>query len=158
VTGKRSAGILLYRRTPTGPEVLLGHMGGPFWARKDDGAWTIPKGEPEGDEPPETTARREFAEELGVDVPPGDLEPLGEIRQSGGKTVQAWALEVDLDPDAVSPGTFTLEWPRGSGTLREYSEVDRVAWFTTDQARPKIVSGQRELLDRLHVTLKGQKP
>ncbi|WP_158841914.1 NUDIX domain-containing protein [Saccharothrix deserti] len=147
--GRRSAGILLHRVVDGEPQVLLGHMGGPFWARKDDGAWSIPKGEPDGDEDPVATARREFTEELGLPVPDGDLVPLGEVRQSGGKVVQAWALAGDLDPDQVVPGTFTLEWPRGSGRFREYPEVDRVAWFPLVEARLKVVKAQRELLDRL---------
>ncbi|TQM78114.1 putative NUDIX family NTP pyrophosphohydrolase [Saccharothrix saharensis] len=147
--GRRSAGILLHRVVDGGRQVLLGHMGGPFWARKDDGAWSIPKGEPDGDEEPEATARREFTEELGVPVPEGELVPLGEVRQSGGKVVTAWALAADLDPDQVIPGTFTLEWPRGSGTVREFPEVDRVAWFPLAEARVKVVKAQRELLDRL---------
>ncbi|MGM1065739.1 NUDIX domain-containing protein [Saccharothrix sp. Mg75] len=146
---RRSAGILLHRGSGTDLEVLLGHMGGPFWARKDEGAWTIPKGEPDGDEDHETTARREFAEELGLPVPEGELVPLGEVRQSGGKVVHAFALAADLDPDRVVPGTFTLEWPPRSGQLREFPEVDRVAWFPLVEARSKIVKGQRELLDRL---------
>jgi predicted NUDIX family NTP pyrophosphohydrolase len=149
MTGRRSAGILLHRVVDGELQVLLGHMGGPFWARRDDGAWSIPKGEPDGDEDPEATARREFTEELGLPVPDGELVPLGEVRQSGGKIVQAWALAADLDPDQVIPGTFTLEWPRGSGRLREYPEVDRVAWFSLVEARVKVVGAQRELLDRL---------
>ena len=149
MTGGRSAGILLHRVVDGGLQVLLGHMGGPFWARRDEGAWSIPKGEPEGDEEPVAAARREFAEELGVPVPEGELVALGEVRQSGGKVVTAWALEADLDPDRVVPGTFTLEWPRGSGTVREFPEVDRVAWFPLGEARVKVVKGQRELLDRL---------
>ncbi|MEV0679332.1 NUDIX domain-containing protein [Actinosynnema sp. NPDC050436] len=149
MTGKISAGILLHRRTPDGVEVLIGHMGGPFWARKDAGAWSIPKGEPEGDEPLEDTARREFAEELGLPVPDGGLVALGEVRQSGGKVVHVWALEGDLDPDHVVPGTFELEWPRGSGVLREYPEVDRVAWVPLAEAGAKLVTAQRVFLDRL---------
>ncbi|MFD1151842.1 NUDIX domain-containing protein [Saccharothrix hoggarensis] len=149
MTGRRSAGILLHREVDGEPQVLLGHMGGPFWARKDDGAWSIPKGEPDGDEEPEATARREFTEELGLPVPDGELVPLGEVRQSGGKVVQAWALAGDLDPDRVVPGTFTLEWPRGSGVFREYPEVDRVVWFSLVEARVKVVTAQRELIDRL---------
>ncbi|NUT46567.1 MAG: NUDIX domain-containing protein [Saccharothrix sp.] len=145
----RSAGIVLHRVVDGRPEVLLGHMGGPFWARRDEGAWSIPKGEPEGGEEPEATARREFAEELGVPVPPGELVPLGEVRQSGGKVVTAFALAGDLDPGRVTPGTFTLEWPRGSGRVREFPEVDRVAWFGLVEARAKVVVAQRELLDRL---------
>ncbi|GAB2959052.1 NUDIX domain-containing protein [Saccharothrix stipae] len=149
MTGRFSAGILLHRVVDGEVQVLLGHMGGPFWARRDEGAWSIPKGEPEGDEEPEVTARREFVEELGLPVPAGELVPLGEVRQSGGKVVRAWALAGDLDPDGVVPGTFTLEWPRGSGRLREYPEVDRVAWFSLVEARSKVVKGQREFLDRL---------
>ncbi|MEU4803745.1 NUDIX domain-containing protein [Actinosynnema sp. NPDC023587] len=149
MTGKISAGILLHRRTPDGVEVLIGHMGGPFWARKDAGAWSIPKGEPEGDEPLPATARREFAEELGLPVPEGELVPLGEVRQSGGKTVHAWALEGDLDPALVVPGTFELEWPPGSGALRAYPEVDRVAWVPLAEAAAKLVTAQRVFLDRL---------
>ncbi|MEV8442572.1 NUDIX domain-containing protein [Actinosynnema sp. NPDC051121] len=147
--GRRSAGILLHRVVDGELQVLLGHMGGPFWARKDDGAWSIPKGEPDGDEEPVDTARREFAEELGVPVPEGELVPLGEVRQSGGKVVTAWALAGDLDPGRVVPGTFTLEWPPGSGQVREFPEVDRVAWFALAEARVKVVKAQRELLDRL---------
>lgn len=149
VTGGRSAGILLHRVVDGRRQVLLGHMGGPFWARKDEGAWSIPKGEPDGDEDPEATARREFTEELGLPVPEGELVPLGEVRQSGGKVVTAWALAADLDPERVIPGTFTLEWPRGSGVLREFPEVDRVAWFPLVEARVKVVKAQRELIDRL---------
>ncbi|MCE6997595.1 NUDIX domain-containing protein [Saccharothrix sp. S26] len=147
--GRRSAGILLHRVVDGERQVLLGHMGGPFWARKDEGAWSIPKGEPEGDEEPLATAYREFAEELGVPVPEGVPVPLGEVRQSGGKVVAAWAVEADLDPERVVPGTFTLEWPRGSGVVREFPEVDRVAWFPLAQAGVKVVKAQRELLDRL---------
>lgn len=148
--GGRSAGILLHREVDGEVQVLLGHMGGPFWARRDEGAWSIPKGEPDdGDGDEEATARREFAEELGVPVPEGELVPLGEVRQSGGKVVRAWALAADLDPDRVIPGTFTLEWPRGSGRWREFPEVDRVAWFPLVRARSRIVGAQAELLDRL---------
>jgi predicted NUDIX family NTP pyrophosphohydrolase len=149
VTGRRSAGIVLHRVVDGERQVLLGHMGGPFWARKDEGAWSIPKGEPDGDEELEQTARREFAEELGLPAPDGELVPLGEVRQSGGKVVTAWALEGDLDPERVVPGTFTLEWPPRSGTVREFPEVDRVAWFSLAEAWVKLVKAQRELLDRL---------
>ncbi|MBY8881770.1 NUDIX domain-containing protein [Actinacidiphila acidipaludis] len=158
MAGKRSAGILLFRRTgggtdgdsgDSGVEVLLGHMGGPFWARKDAAAWSVVKGEYEEDEGPAAAARREFTEELGLPVPDGELVPLGEVRQSGGKLVTVWALEGDLDPAAVVPGTFTLEWPKGSGTLREFPELDRVGWFGLAPAREKIVKGQRPFLDRL---------
>jgi len=147
--GKRSAGILLYRRTDETTEVLLGHMGGPFWARKDDHAWSVPKGEYLDDETPEAAARREFQEELGLPVPDGDLVELGEVKQSGGKVITAWALNADLDPADVVPGTFELEWPPKSGQLKEFPEVDRVAWFTVEDARTKIVKAQAALLDRL---------
>ncbi|WP_130342451.1 NUDIX domain-containing protein [Herbihabitans rhizosphaerae] len=150
MAGKQSAGILLYRTENGRLEVLLGHMGGPFWARKDAGAWSVPKGEYTDDEAPEAAARREFTEELGLPVPDGDLEPLGEVRQSGGKTVTVWALEGDLDPAAVVLGTFTMEWPKGSGNVREFPEVDRVEWFDLDTAREKIVKAQQVFLDRLN--------
>jgi predicted NUDIX family NTP pyrophosphohydrolase len=148
VSGKRSAGILLYRRE-SGLEVLLGHMGGPFWSRRDTGAWSLPKGEYEPDEEPEAAARREFQEELGLPVPDGELTELGTVRQSGGKVITAWALAGDLDPELVVPGTFELEWPRGSGRIREFPEIDRACWFDRDQAQEKIVKGQRPFLDRL---------
>lgn len=144
----RSAGILLFRRTADGIEVLLGHMGGPFWQRKDAGAWSIPKGLVDDGEADEDAARREFVEELGVAVPDGALVPLGEIRQSR-KRVTVFALEGDLDPEAIVPGTFEMAWPPGSERLQEFPEVDRVAWFTPDEAREKLVRGQVALLDRL---------
>jgi predicted NUDIX family NTP pyrophosphohydrolase len=149
VAAKRSAGILLFREVGDGIEVLLGHMGGPFWARRDAGAWSVPKGEYEPDEPAEDAARREFREELGLPAPDGEYLPLGDIRQSGGKVVTAWAVRADLDPARVVPGTFQLEWPRGSGRMREFPELDRVAWLPLDAARDKIVGGQRDFLDRL---------
>ena len=149
MVAKRSAGIVLYRRSAGGVEVLLGHMGGPFWARKDAGAWSIPKGELDADEAPQAAARREFQEELGLPVPDGELVELGEARQSGGKVVTAWALAGDLDPAQVVPGTFEMEWPRGSGKLKEFPEVDRAAWFDLATATEKIVAGQRPLLARL---------
>lgn len=145
---KHSAGILLFRESGAGVEVLLGHMGGPFWARKDAGAWSLPKGEYQPDEAPQDAARREFQEELGLPVPAGDLVDLGTIRQSG-KIVTAWALRGDLDPGRVVPGTFELEWPKGSGVLREFPEVDRAAWFPLDAARDRIVKAQAAFLDRL---------
>lgn len=124
-------------------------MGGPFWSRKDAGAWSIPKGEYTPDESPEAAARREFTEELGLPVPEGALTELGSFRQSGGKTVTIWALEGDLDPAAIQPGTFELEWPRGSGRIREFPEVDRAEWFDVQTAHGKIISGQRAALDAL---------
>jgi predicted NUDIX family NTP pyrophosphohydrolase len=151
VTGRsrRSAGLLLFRRTGQGPEVLLAHMGGPFFARREAGAWTVPKGEYDADEPSWEAARREFREELGLPPPDGEAVPLGEVRQSGGKTVTAWAVEADLDPAAIEPGTFTMEWPPKSGRLEEFPEVDRVAWFGLEHAREVIVSAQKAFLDRL---------
>lgn len=149
MAAKRSAGILLFRRTGGEVEVLLGHMGGPLWARRDARGWTLPKGEYEPDEDPQAAARREFLEELGVPVPEGALIELGEIRQSGGKTVTAWAIEADLDPDMVAVGTFQMEWPKGSGQLREFPELDRVAWLGLDQAREKVIAAQAEFIDRL---------
>ncbi|MEW2251466.1 NUDIX domain-containing protein [Streptomyces sp. NPDC006975] len=149
MTGRHSAGLLLFRRAPGGPEVLLGHMGGPFFAKKDAGAWTVVKGEYDPDEPAWEAARREFREELGLAPPDGEAVPLGEVRQSGGKTVTAWAVEADLDPDAVTPGTFVMEWPPRSGRMREFPELDRVAWFALDEARAVIVRAQAAFLDRL---------
>ena len=130
-------------------EVLLGHMGGPFWARKDAGAWSIPKGELGDGEDPLAGARREFAEELGHAPPDGPLLELGEIRQRAGKRVIAFAVEGDFDPARIEPGTFELEWPPRSGRVLEFPEVDRVAWFGVPAAREKVVRGQVELLDRL---------
>ena len=139
----------MYRRSAGGVEVLLGHMGGPFWARKDAAAWSIPKGECEQDEEALAAARREFQEELGLPVPDGELVELGEVRQSGGKVVTAWALAGDLDPALVVPGTFEMEWPRGSGKVKEFPEIDRAEWFGLAAAEEKIVAGQRPLLGRL---------
>jgi predicted NUDIX family NTP pyrophosphohydrolase len=153
MTSRRSAGLLLYRTGAGGVEVLLGHMGGPFWARKDAGAWSIPKGEYGDDEEPFDVARREFAEELGQPVPAERFMPLGDVRQSGGKQVRVWAAEGDLDPDTAVSNTFTLEWPRGSGVMREYPEVDRVGWFGAEEARGKLVKGQIAFLDRLRDAL-----
>ncbi len=144
----RSSGILLFRRTGGGAvEVLLGHMGGPFWARKDDGAWSIPKGEHDPDEDAEAAARREFAEELGLPVPAPELIPLGEVRAR--KVLTVWAVEGDLDVGAVRSNTFELEWPPRSGRLQEFPEIDRAAWFDVDTARSKLAAGQRPFLDRL---------
>ena len=130
-------------------EVLLGHMGGPFWARKDDGAWSIPKGELAAGEDPLAGARREFAEELGHAPPDGHVLELGEIRQRGGKRVIAFAVEGDFDPDAIEPGTFELQWPPRSGRMQAFPEVDRVAWFDLAAARTKVIQGQLPLLARL---------
>ncbi|HEY2699649.1 MAG TPA: NUDIX domain-containing protein [Pseudonocardiaceae bacterium] len=149
MVAKRSAGIVLYRTSADGVHVLLGHMGGPFWARKDAAAWSIPKGECEPGEDAASAARREFQEELGLPVPDGELVELGEVKQSGGKVVTAWALAGDLDPALVVPGTFEMEWPRGSGKVKEFPEIDRADWFDLATAAEKIVAGQRPLLDRL---------
>jgi predicted NUDIX family NTP pyrophosphohydrolase len=148
-TTASSAGLLLYRERDGVLEVLLAHMGGPFWARKDAGAWTIPKGELDAGEQPAAAARREYAEELGHDPPAGELEDLGEIRQRAGKRVRAFALRGDFDPAELRPGTFELEWPPRSGRVREFPEIDRVAWFDVAAAQAKIVTAQAELLDRL---------
>lgn len=144
-----SAGILLWRNGSAGPQVLVGHMGGPFWARKDAGAWTVPKGEVAPGEEPWAAARREWVEELGVPVPPGEPVDLGEVRQRGGKVVRAWAVEGDLDPGTVVPGTFEMEWPPRSGQTRSFPELDRVEWVDLEAARERLVTAQREVLDRL---------
>ncbi|MER6372289.1 NUDIX domain-containing protein [Streptomyces mirabilis] len=149
MTGKRSAGLLLYRRTDDGPEVLLGHMGGPFFARRDAGAWTVPKGEYEPDETAWDAARREFQEELRLPPPDGEAVPLGEVTQKNGKVVTAWAIEADLDPATVVPGTFEMEWPPKSGRRQEFPELDRVEWFGLDRAGELIVPAQAAFLERL---------
>ena len=149
MAGKRSAGILLFRTQNGQPEVLIAHMGGPLWARRDAGAWSIPKGEYLDDETPEAAARREFHEELGLPVPDGELIDLGSIKQSSGKIVTVWALRGDLNPAQVVPGTFQMEWPKGSGVQREFPEIDRVAWFDLPRAGEKLVTAQREFLGRL---------
>ncbi|CAL9287113.1 hypothetical protein SUDANB135_01246 [Streptomyces sp. SudanB135_2055] len=146
---RRSAGLLLHRPGVEGTEVLLGHMGGPFYARRDAGAWTIPKGEYDPAEPAWEAARREFEEELGLPPPEGEAVPLGEVRQAGGKVVTAWAVAADLDPATVAPGTFRMEWPPRSGRIVEFPELDRVAWFPVDRAREVIVKAQAAFLDRL---------
>lgn len=143
-----SAGILLYRRSAGALEVLLVHPGGPYWRGKDLGAWTIPKGLVEPDEDLETAARREFAEEVGT-VPRGELVPLIRLRQRGGKWVEAFALEGDLDADAVVSNTYEVEWPPRSGRFRTYPEVDRAGWFSVDEARERILPSQQPFLDAL---------
>lgn len=153
---KRSAGLLLYRSGPDGAvEVLIAHPGGPFWSRRDDGAWSIPKGEQPDGEDPWVTARREFVEELGLDPPDGERLELGVVRQAGGKVVTAFAVRGDLDVADARSNTFELEWPPRSGQLREFPEVDRVGWFTVAQARTKLLAGQRPLLDRLLAAVNG---
>jgi predicted NUDIX family NTP pyrophosphohydrolase len=148
--GATSAGLLLYRIATGGAvEVLIAHPGGPFWARKDHAAWSVPKGEYLPGEDPVDAAYREFGEEVGLDPPAGQAAFLGERRQSGGKRVSVWALEGDLDITHSSSNTFELEWPRGSGTIREFPEVDRVEWVSVDDARRKLVKGQVAFLDEL---------
>jgi predicted NUDIX family NTP pyrophosphohydrolase len=148
--------VLLWRRAAEGGvEVLLGHMGGPFWARKDAAAWSIPKGEHGPDEEPVDVARREFAEELGSPVPATDLQPLGQLRQGSGKLLTIWAAEGDLDASTATSNTFELEWPPRSGRVQEFPEIDRAAWFGVEEARDKLVKGQVPFLDRLLEGLRG---
>ncbi|MCD9153889.1 NUDIX domain-containing protein [Aeromicrobium duanguangcaii] len=145
-----SAGILLHRVRDGRREVLLGHLGGPFWARRHERAWSIPKGVLEDGEEPQDAAAREFLEELGVPVPDGPWVDLGTVRQSK-KDVRVWAVEADLDPASVVPGTFDLEWPPGSGTTQAFPELDRVEWFGLDEAAEAIVAAQSTFLERLPV-------
>jgi predicted NUDIX family NTP pyrophosphohydrolase len=145
---KRSAGLLVFRRIGQELQVLLVHPGGPFWKNKDDGAWSIPKGEYKDEEDAFTAAKREFAEETGFQVD-GEFAPLGEVRQPGGKYVTAWAVEHDIDVSRVKSNTFTIPWPPKSGTLREFPEVDRAEWFSLPAAEGKMLKGQREFLTRL---------
>ncbi|MGH6919984.1 MAG: NUDIX domain-containing protein [Geminicoccaceae bacterium] len=143
-----SAGLLMYRRRGGALEVLLVHSGGPFWARKDAGAWSIPKGEIDPSEEPLAAARREFAEETGF-AADGAFLPLASITQAGGKVVQAWAFEGDADPAALQSNSFSIEWPPRSGQQKSFPEVDRAAWFPLDLARQKINPAQVALLDEL---------
>jgi predicted NUDIX family NTP pyrophosphohydrolase len=157
---RRSAGLLLYRRT-TGPlEVLLVHPGGPFWARRDSGVWSIPKGEHEPDEDPLTAAFREFNEELGgrPDIDPEGLLELGAVRQASGKIVLVWAGAAEFDATTITSNTFEMEWPPRSGRSEEFPEVDRAAWFDLATARSKIVPSQAEFIDRLADLLARQPP
>ena len=153
---KTSAGLLLFRETSGGLEVLLVHPGGPFWSRKDDGAWSLPKGEFEEGEDPLAAARREFAEETGT-AADGEAIPLGSLKQPGGKTVHAWAVRGDFDPDLLRSNTFLLEWPPKSGRMREFPEVDRAGWFPVAIAMRKILKGQAGFLERLQ-ELEGRLP
>lgn len=150
---RTSAGLLLYRVADGSVEVLLAHPGGPLWARRDLGAWSVPKGEADGDEGLEAVARREFAEETGHEVPAGPMLVLGEVRQAGGKVVHAWAVEGDLDPAMTRSNTFEMEWPPRSGRRAAFPEVDRVAWFGLAEARERINPAQTVFLDRLEATL-----
>jgi predicted NUDIX family NTP pyrophosphohydrolase len=146
---KSSSGILLYRLADEGLQVLLVHPGGPLWARREERAWSIPKGEQDDGEDPRACALRELEEETGTILAPTELIELGSVRQSGGKLVTAWAARGDLDADAVRSNTFTMEWPPRSGRTAEFPEIDRAAWFDLDAAREKLVAAQVELLDRL---------
>lgn len=139
---RQSAGLLLYRRRDGPLEVMLAHMGGPFWARRDAGAWSIPKGEYGPDEDPLSAARREFVEELGLPVPSTEAIELGEIKQSTGKLVRTFAIEADIDVSNITSNTFGLEWPKGSGQTREFPEIDRADWFDLATAADKLVKGQ----------------
>ncbi|MDA8310643.1 MAG: NUDIX domain-containing protein [Actinomycetota bacterium] len=164
----QSAGLLVYRLSPRtgaggrspGPqlEVLLVHPGGPYWRRRDDGSWSIPKGEVEAGEDSLAAAEREFAEELGVTPPSGPRLALGEVVQAGGKRVRAWAVAGDLDVSAIRSDTFSIEWPPATGTLRSFPEVDRAAWYDLDAARRKLLPGQLPLLDRLVVAVAADTP
>ncbi len=144
-----SAGLLVHRTRRDRIEVLLGHMGGPFWARKDERAWSIPKGEHGPDEDPLAAARREFQEETGSPPPDSPATSLGELRQPGGKVISVWCAKGDFDPMSLRSNTFTLEWPPRSGRSQEFPEIDRFDWFDVDSARQKLVAGQAPFLDRL---------
>jgi predicted NUDIX family NTP pyrophosphohydrolase len=150
-----SAGILLFREREGYLEVLLGHPGGPFFARKDEGSWSVLKGEADPGEELPAVARREFAEESGQEPPDGTMLELGEVRQRGGKTVVAWALAGDLDPAAARSNTFEMEWPPRSGRTSEFPEIDRVEWFDLETARRKILPAQASFLDRLEDAVRG---
>ncbi len=155
---KLSAGVLVYRSVDGVVEVLIAHPGGPFWARKDDGAWSIPKGEYTEGEDPWAVARREFHEELGLPVPAGPRIDVGALKQPSGKVITAFAVEADVDVTDAHSNTFEMEWPKGSGRMREFPEIDRVGWFTVARARAKLLKGQRPFLDRLmaHPALAGR--
>jgi predicted NUDIX family NTP pyrophosphohydrolase len=145
----QSAGLLLYRRTQHGLEVLLGHLGGPYFQKRDAGAWSIPKGEHGSDEEPLAAARREFAEEFGSTPPEGEPVELGTVRQRNSKLVTAWALEADFDAGNIASNTFEIEWPPKSGRRQSFPEIDRAGWFDLATARAKMIPGQDVLLDRL---------
>jgi predicted NUDIX family NTP pyrophosphohydrolase len=149
---KLSAGLLLFRRIDRHLELFLVHPGGPFWARKDDGAWSLPKGEYDQEEDALLAARREFHEETGISVD-GEFLPLGEIKQSGGKLVTAWAIEGEIDSNAVKSNLFSMEWPPKSGQIQQFPEVDRAAWFPVSIARVKLLKAQVAFIDRLEEKL-----
>ena len=152
-SGRTSAGILLWRLRDGTLEVLLAHNGGPYWAKKDHGHWTIPKGEVEPGEELAAVARREFAEETGHVVPDGPRIDLGEIRQKSGKLVLGWAVEGDLDPATAVSNTYEVEWPPRSGRMQSFPEIDRVEWFGLDEARARLKAAQVPFLDRLEAAL-----
>jgi predicted NUDIX family NTP pyrophosphohydrolase len=152
---RKSAGLLLYRQTGDGVQVLLAHPGGPMWAKRDEGAWTVPKGEIEAGELPIEVARREFEEETGHPAPPGEMRPLGEVVQKSGKVVVAWAARGDLDPAAARSNTFPLEWPPGSGNWTDVPEIDRFEWFAPEDARRRLNPAQAPFVDRLVEMLEG---
>src|SRR5262249_21176888 len=151
---KRSAGVLAYRLRPDGPEFFLVHPGGPFWKNKDDGAWSIPKGEIDPDEEPLSAAQREFEEETGLKIE-GTFVPLTPVKIASGKLIEAWAIEHDVDADAVKSNTFEIEWPPRSGRKAAFPEVDRAAWLSTSEALRKITKGQLPLLRQLIDQLPG---
>jgi predicted NUDIX family NTP pyrophosphohydrolase len=154
---KRSAGLLMHREASGRIEVFLVHPGGPFWARKDDGAWSIPKGEFEEGEDPLEAAKREFREETGV-VVTGEFQPLAPLKQRSGKIVYAWMIKGDVDPARLKSNTFSTEWPRGSGRVQEFPEVDQGEWFDLALAKRKILQGQLPFLDQLEARLATAKP
>ena len=151
---KKSAGLLLFRETAAGLEVLLVHPGGPFWAKKDDGSWSIPKGEFEDGEEPLAAAKREFEEEMGVPAT-GEFMLLKPLKQPSGKLVFAWEVRSDFDPSRLKSNMFSMEWPPKSGRQREFPEVDKAAWFDVETARRKILKGQAPFLDQLLVMLQN---
>jgi predicted NUDIX family NTP pyrophosphohydrolase len=159
---KQSAGILLYRMKGSIVEVFLVHSGGPFWAKKEQGAWSIPKGEFTDEEEPFVAAKREFGEELGSPAPEGDYKSLGSVKQAGGKTVYAWAIEADFNPKSMKSNTFRMEWPPKSGQEQEFPEVDRAAWMTLEKAETKLFKGQVPLMqvlaDVLGKTIQSDQP
>jgi predicted NUDIX family NTP pyrophosphohydrolase len=153
---RTSAGLLLYRSRDGRLEVLIAHMGGPFWASRDDGGWSIVKGEYDADqEDAYEAARREFEEETGAPAPDGEPLALGDVRQRGGKLISVWAIDSDFDASQIHSNTFTLEWPRGSGREQQFPEIDRAGWFDCETARAKLVSGQIAFIDALQQRLQS---
>lgn len=153
-----SAGILLYRQPAADLEVWIAHMGGPFWAHKNDRAWSIPKGEYLQDEDPLVAAKREFGEEMGVPAPAVDYVELGSFRQPSGKVITVYTAESDFDPERIVSNTFSLEWPKGSGTVQSFPEIDDALWATEPEARTKLVKGQQPILDALIQHLRNKSP